>query len=60
MGEDGHQVHRTEDDLQALGDDLLGQMAGDSRPVLREDQRGDLLGQMGDRQDQEDGLLEDS
>ena len=66
-GEDGHQGHRIEDGLQALGDDLralgdglLGQMAGDSRPVPREDLRGDLLGQMGDPQGQEDDLLEDS
>ena len=59
-GEDGHQGHRIEDDLRALGDGLLGQMAGDSRPVPREDLRGDLLGQMGDPQGQEDDLLEDN
>ena len=55
MGEDGLQVHKIEDDLQALGDDLqalgdglLAQMAGDSRPVLREDLKGDLQGLLED------------
>ena len=48
--EDDHQVHMIEDDLQAPGevDGLLGQMAGDSRPVLKEVLMGDLLGQVGD------------
>ena len=48
MGEDGLQVHKIEDDLQALGDGLLAQMAGDSRPVLREDLKGDLQGLLED------------
>ena len=54
-GEDDHQVHMIEDDLQAPGegDGLLGQMVGDSLPALREVLMGDLLGQVG-------GRLEDS